>query len=88
MDNKNKSGQSPLFPLYFEDMTFWQSSVIFAIIFAELFVMYVIQNAFNERELMLIGVICLALSLVVSFGAVIIYSRYIKRKNDKNNSAS
>lgn len=79
MDNKKKSGQTPLFPLSDEDMTFSQYLILFTIVFAQLAAMYIIQNTFKSSRLQGIGIIFLALSLVASGSAVIGYCRYLKR---------
>ncbi len=79
MNNKNQSGEPPLFPLYVEGMSFFQSLVLVAIIFAQLMVMYLIQNICQNSGAWGTGVLLLIISLIVSSTAVITYSRHLKR---------
>lgn len=83
MDNKNKSGQSPLFPLSAQDMTFPQYLVLLLIILAELAVMYFIQNYFSSSQLQIAGIFFLLLSLLVSAFAVVGYCKHIKGEKNK-----
>ena len=83
MDNKNESGQSPLFYVACADMTFSQCLVLFAIIFGELFVMYIIQNVFKNENMHGVGIICLVISLFISGTGIIRYCRYLKREKNK-----
>ena len=83
MENKNDSGNSPLFPLYAEDMKFSQCLVLLTIVVAELVVMYIIQNFFDTTSLQPAGVIFLIISLIASFFGVVGYCRYIKNGKNK-----
>ncbi len=83
MDNKNKSGQSPLFPLSAQDMTFPQYLVLLAIVLAELAVMYFIQNYFSSSQLQIVGIFCLLLSLLASSFAVVGYCKHLKQGKNK-----
>lgn len=83
MENKNDSGNSPLFPLYAEDMKFSQYLVLLAIVLAELVVMYIIQNFFSSTPMQPTGIVFLIISLIVSSFGVVGYCRHIKNEKNK-----
>lgn len=81
MDNKNKSGKSPLFALYKKKSPIFYELAAALVFIAELSVMYIIQNNFQSGRLQPVGLFLLALSLSVSGFSISTFLKRIKNKS-------